>query len=130
MLIIDIIGLVFTVLLVGPQYLHYIVAAVVVGEAGRLLMLLYVGAQLETMVAGGVFDSITAHGAVGIRLLLIYFGGVLFNYFIGMACGGIEQEKLINVLNPFALVKQPFAVINIRLAILSGIYNGWQYLVR
>jgi len=130
MVAIDIIGLILTVLLMGPRYAHYILAAVVIGEVGRILMTLYVNAQLDALVAGGIMNGITFHGATGISLLLIYFGGVIFNYFIGMACGGIEREKLTHVLNPFAVVKQPFAVVNIRLAILSGIYNGWQYLAR
>lgn len=131
MLALDIIGLMITILLIGIRYTPYVLAAVVIGETGGILASLYLNAQLDTVVAGGIFSRIAFQG-VNARLpvFFIYFGGPLINYFVGMACGGLEKEKLAGLINPFASLKHPFAVMNIRLAILSAAYNGWQYLSR
>jgi hypothetical protein len=131
MLAFDIIGLIFTVLLVGPRYGLYVLSAVVIGEIGQILMTLYMNAQIDAVVTGGIFGGATFHGIQGgVPVLLIYFSGAIFNYFVGTAFGGIELEKFNNIVNPFANVKKPFAVVNIRLAIWSGLYSGWQYFFR
>lgn len=131
MLALDIIGLIMTILLVGLRYTHYVLGAVLIGEAGRIFASLYVNAQLDTLVAGGIFSRVDIQGVnAKLSLLFIYFGGSLVNYFVGMAFGGLEKEKFAYLLNPFASVRHPFAVMNIRLAILSAAYNGWQYLSR
>jgi hypothetical protein len=129
MLAFDIIGLIFTVMLVGPRYGHYVLSAVVIGEIGRILTTLYMNAQIDTVVTGGIFGGTTFHGIQGgMPMVLIYFSGAVFNYFVGTAFGGMEREKFANLFNPFAVVRNPFAVVNIRLAIWSGLYSGWHYL--
>lgn len=129
MLALDIIGLMITILLVGPRYVHYVLIAASMGEFGRIIVSLYVNAQLDAVVAGGIFSAMDIHGVNGkLPILLIYFAGSLVNYFVGMACGGLEKEKLACLFNPFAVVQNPFSIMNIRLAVLSAAYNSWQYL--
>lgn len=131
MLALDIIGLVITILLVGPRYAHYVLIAAGIGELGRIMALLYVNARLDAVVAGGIFSGIDMQGVnAKLPILFVYFSGPLVNYFVGMAFGGLEKEKFVSLYNPFAVVRQPFAITNIRLAILSAVYNGWQYLSR
>ncbi|HWR54949.1 MAG TPA: hypothetical protein VN462_00455 [Negativicutes bacterium] len=131
MLTLDVIGLIISVFLIGLRYAHYACIAVVIGALGSIMMSLFVNAQVDTVVAAGVFSRMNIQGVnAGLPLFMIYFGGPLVNYFIGMACGGPEKGKLARIVNPFAKVRYPFAVTNIRLAILSMLYNGWQYFFR
>lgn len=131
MLILDVVGMIVSTFMVGLRYAHYVWAAAIIGAVGSVLASLFVNAQVDMVVAAGVFSRITVHGVnAGLPQFAQYFGGPLVNYFVGMACGGLEKEKFWGKLNPFARVSQPFAVINIRLAVLSVIYNAWQYLLR
>lgn len=131
MLTLDVIGLIISVFLVGLRYAHYACIAVVIGELGSIMMSLFVNARVDTVVAAGVFSRMNVQGVnAGLPLFIIYFGGPLVNYFVGMAFGGLAKGQFAKIVNPFAKVRHPFAVTNLRLATLSMLYNGWQYLSR
>jgi hypothetical protein len=120
-----------TFILVGLRYTPYVLLAAAIGEVGRISASLYVNAQLDGVVAGGIFSRIAFQGVnAKLPVFFIYFGGPLVNYFVGMACGGLEKEKITGLVNPFASLRHPFAVMNIRLALLSAAYNAWQFLAR
>lgn len=131
MLTLDVIGLIISVFLIGLRYAHYACIALVIGELGSIMMSLFVNVQVNTVVAAGIFSRMNVQGVnAGLPLFAIYFGGPLVNYFVGMAFSGPEKGHLARILNPFAKVRHPFAVTNIRLAALSILYSGWQYLSR
>lgn len=126
MLAIDIIGLLFTGCLIGLRYPHYVLCAAVVHELGRLMMTLFLHGNPESVVAAGAFSTIVASNVKGgTEQLLIAFSGPLANYIMSSTSGGIENERTKTVLNPCAAVKNPFTVVNLRLAIISFLVSIW-----
>ncbi|MDD4601828.1 hypothetical protein SDC9_05854 [bioreactor metagenome] len=127
MLTIDFIGLFVTILAIGIRYPHYVVIAVFVHEIGRLLMSFMVNGQLNIISATGAF------GTSGINeydwaSVLILLSGPLANYIFCAVTGGVYQEKVANIAIPSAKLMNPFAVINLRLAVVSIIVSLWSFL--
>lgn len=129
MLTVDIIGVIMTVLLVGLRYPLYVIIAGVIGDMGRLLMILCLHGHIQTIVEAGAF-GVAHSGDVksGIPALLVMFSGSMTNYLVSVATGGFGIEKNRKLMRPTARVQRPFAVINMRLAILSLAVNLWQLL--
>lgn len=125
MLTIDIIGLSLSVLLIGIRYPHYVIAAALLHDAGMILMTLFFNGQLDTVVTAGAFSSITVSSLDGVRTAAIAFSGPLVNYALSALIGGIEFEKSANILNTFAKLRHPMAIINLRLAISSFLVTLW-----
>ena len=127
MLMIDLVGIIFTICLVGLRYPHYVLCAVVIHDLGRVLMTLFLHGHLETIVAAGAFGATVVTGVKsGVPALLILFGGAIANYAASATAGGIEYERTRHILNPLARIKHPFAVINLRLAMVSLVVTLWQ----
>ena len=59
---------------------------------------------------------------------LMALSGPLANYIFGAAAGGIYQEQPGYLIRTGARLNNPFAIINLRLAILSGLAGLWQFL--
>lgn len=120
MIIVDFIGLLLTACLVGIRYPGYVVLAIIVHEAGRIFFALFFQGQIENIVVSGVFSATSVSQLpAGIKLSLVSFGGPLANYVLSSAIGGVEWEKTKDLINPFAILRHPIAVINLRFAITS-----------
>lgn len=127
MLTVDYIGLLITVCLVGLRYPHYVVGAAVIHELGRILAAVFLQGRIDTIIAAGAFGAAAVSGIkAGVPSVAVAFGGPLANYLIGVNCGGAGGEKNAQLLNPGAALKRPFAVINLRLALLSSFFTIWQ----
>lgn len=129
MVAVDFIGLILTICIVGLRYPHYVLAAAFIHEAGRILMALFLHGQIDTLVAAGAFGiaSIGNLGS-GAKLAMVVFAGPLANYIVSSTAGGVEFERTTHLLNPFAILTHPFAVVNLRLALVSCLVNIWQFL--
>jgi len=126
MLTFDIVGLVVTVCLIGLRYPLYVLMASMINGLGQVVMILFLHGHIESVVAAGAFGSTVVSGVKsGGPTMLIIFAGTLSNYIVSAAAGGIEYEKNRHVLNPLSPVKHPFAVVNLRLALLTFLINLW-----
>lgn len=127
MLNIDLLGLLFTVLLIGPRYGHYVILASALAEAGRVGMTLFLHAHVIGLDWAGLFGGLRVHDVrSSSQTALILFSGPLVNYIISACNGGISRDGLRQVLNPFAPLTLPFAVINFRLAVIAGLCGLFQ----
>lgn len=124
MLTIDIVGLLLTIIFIGLRYPHYVVFAAVIHELGRIIMVLFLHGNIESVVAAGIFGSTVANNfKEGSMYWLVIFNGPLANYIVSATAGGIEFEKTAHLINPFKKLAYPFAVINLRFAIISLLIN-------
>lgn len=120
MITIDFIGLILTGCIVGMRYPQYVAMAILAHESGRVAMALFFQGQIDNIVVSGVFSATSvSHISQGFKMMLITFGGPLANYMICSLVGGVEWEKTKDLLNPFSLLRHPFAVINLRFAAVS-----------
>ena len=129
MVAIDFIGLTLTIFLAGLRYPHYVISAVCVQELGRFLMIIFLHGHIESIIAAGAFGAMTVTNYnSGVISLLIIFSGPLANFIVSSTAGGVEFEKTTHLLNPVARLKYPFAVVNLRLALISVLVNVWQFI--
>lgn len=130
MLGIDLIGLLATILLIGMRYPHYVLLAACIHECGCILVAIFLHGQIEYILAAGAFSTmaISNHHS-GIIGILILFSGSIANYLISFIGGGIGFEPTANLVNPLAYLKLPFAVINLRLCILSCLIQLWKIFI-
>jgi hypothetical protein len=127
MLTLDIVGLVVTVCLIGLRYPLHVLGASLINGLGQVLMILFLHGHIESVVAAGAFGSTVVSGVKsGAPALLVIFAGSLSNYIVSSAAGGIEYEKTRHILNPLSPAKFPFAVVNLRLALLTFLLQLWQ----
>lgn len=125
----DIVGVLVTVGIIGLRYPVQVIAASLINGFGQILMIFLLHGHIETIVAAGAFGNTVVSGVKsGAPAMLIVFAGALSNFIVSSAAGGIEYEKTHDVLNPLAVVKHPFAVVNMRLALLSFLINLWKVL--
>jgi len=131
MLTIDFIGLLFTACVTGLRYPHLVLIATIIHELGRICMVLFLGGQLEGVLAAGAFGA-TVAGELDNALQrgLVLFSGPLANYIASSVRHGVAAERTRNLFNPFLLVKHPFAVVNLRFAVVSVIINFWHFFCR
>jgi hypothetical protein len=129
MLTVDFAGLLLTIGIIGLRYPHYVLGAALIHDLGRLLMALLFQGRIETIIAAGAFGTAAVSGvkAAG-GAFLIALGGPLANYLVGANLGGAAWEKTSCLLHPGAALKRPFAVINLRLALLSALVTIWQHI--
>ena len=128
MLIVDLVGLIVTICLIGFRYPAYVICAAILSDLGRILMILFFHGRIESIVAAGAFGTTFAAGPLSAPSYIIIFSGCMANFLISMAAGGLEYEKTRAILNPLAKVRHPFAVINLRLSLLSLMTGFWQIL--
>lgn len=131
MLTIDFIGLLFTACLTGIRYPHYVLLATLIHELGRICMTMFLHGSIEAVVAAGAFGS-TFFSKLdnSVQGVLIIFSGPLANYIACSVAQGVATERTGNLINPFLGVRHPFAVVNLRFAILSVIFNIWHFVGR
>lgn len=126
MLSVDLIGLMFTIGLVGPRYPLHVLAAAAIHDLGRILVILFFHGRIEAIVAAGAFGTAVTSGLKGYPAIVAAFGGPLVSYLVSTGAGGVAWEKTANLVSPAAQVRYPFAVVNFRLAVLSTIASIWQ----
>lgn len=126
MLSVDLIGMLFTVCLVGPRYPLHVLAAAVIQDAGRILVILFFHGRIETVIAAGAFGTAVAGGLKGYSALVAAFAGPLVSYLVSAGAGGVEWEKTADLISPAARLRYPFAVVNFRLAIIAALVSVWQ----
>lgn len=124
MLMIDIIGLLVTILLIGFRYPHYVIFAAAIHEFSRIIMVLFLHGTIDSVVAAGIFGSTVVHNFKESSLnWLVIFSGPLANYIVSSTAGGIEFESTAHLINPLKKLTYPFAVVNLRFAIISLLVN-------
>ena len=127
MLGIDLIGLLATICLVGVRYPHYVLLATCIHELGSIFVAVFLHGQIDYIVAAGAFGTMAVSNYnSSIIGILILFSGSLANYIISSILGGIGFESTANLINPWARLKFPFAVINFRLCIISCLVLIWK----
>lgn len=129
MLSVDLVGLILTVCLTGLRYPHWVLGAAVVHDLGSLLVALLFQGRVDAIIAAGAFGTTAVSGVkAGVPAVAVALGGPLANYLVGASFGGATWEKTSSLLHPGAVLKQPFAVVNLRLAILSALVALWQFI--
>lgn len=127
MLIIDLVGVVTTIFLIGIRYPHYVLLAVSLHELGEILITVFLHGQISTIVASGAFSTISVSNYNASNLgAVLAFSGSLTNYVVSSLAGGIAFEPTSRLLNPISSLKSPFAVINFRLCILACFISIWK----
>jgi hypothetical protein len=130
MVVIDLIGLVATIALIGIRYPHYVLLAACLHELGEILITVFLHGQIDTIVAAGAFGTIVVSNYNATILgVLIVFSGSLTNYIASSLAGGIAFEPTSHLLNPISSLKAPFAVVNFRLCILAGFISIWKIFI-
>lgn len=130
MVVIDLIGLVATISLIGIRYPHYVLLAACLHELGEVLITIFLHGQIDTIVAAGAFGTIVVNNLHATILgIVIVFSGSLVNYIASSMAGGIAFEPTSHLLNPMSSLKAPFAVINFRLCILASFISIWKIFI-
>ena len=124
MITVDLIGILLTLCIVGARYPVHLVFAILIHEAGRVALALFFQGHIDTILVSGVFSAtdvsqLSAEFTIG----LVAFGGPMANYVLSLTIGGVEWEKTKDLLNPFSLLRHPFAVINLRFAAVSFVIS-------
>jgi len=129
MLMVDIVGIIVTVCLVGLRYPLYVLCAMVINDLGRVLTTLFLHGKIQSIIAAGAFGSTTSAGIhSGAMTVFVIFSGAIANYIVSATAGGVAYEKTANILNPLSPVKHPFAIVNLRLALLTFLINMWHFI--
>ncbi|MEG6585668.1 hypothetical protein [Dendrosporobacter sp. 1207_IL3150] len=123
MVSIDFIGLIITTIAISLRYPHYGIAAMVIHEFGRIAMAVFLQSDVQMLTAAGVFSSATVTATSVVTTLLISFSGPLANFIIGSITGGVGLEQTRKVFDPRSRLNNPFAVVNLRLALFSCLFN-------
>ncbi|HWR09250.1 MAG TPA: hypothetical protein VN379_20515 [Sporomusa sp.] len=102
-------------------------AAALANTAGQVLMAIFLAGNIEKIVTAGAFSSASVTNLSELKSLLFAFSGPLTNFIISKAAGGIEFVSTAHLVNPAAVVKHPFAVTNLRFAVISLILSICQF---
>lgn len=127
MVSIDLIGLVVTLGITGLRYPFYALAAAAIHEFGRLAMAVFLNSRVETVMTAGAFSTTTVVNADLLTGALIAFSGALANFIICATSGGIAAERTRHIIDPRLKLRNPFAVVNLRLALFSCLFNIGQF---
>ncbi|MEN6412532.1 MAG: hypothetical protein ABFC84_07190 [Veillonellales bacterium] len=128
MVTIDVVGLLLTICLTGLRYPHFVMIAALIQEAGEVLMTIFMHGQINSLVAAGAFGMAAVMSPDGVMIgQLIVLGGTLANFIVSSISGGVELEKAKDVLNPLSVLQYPFAVVNLRVAVISFTVNAWYF---
>jgi hypothetical protein len=127
MLTVDYVGLLVTIGLIGLRYPHCVLGAAVVHDLGRIFTAFFLQSRIESIVAAGAFGATAVSGTKsGGAALMVALGGPLANYLVSANLGGAVWERNSRLFHPGAVLKKPFAVVNLRLALLSTLVTIWQ----
>ncbi|MDF2570743.1 hypothetical protein [Sporomusa sp.] len=127
MMAVDIVGLIISIIVIGIRYPHFALAAALANTAGQVLMAIFLAGNIEKIVTAGAFSSASVTNLSELKSLLFAFSGPLTNFIISKAAGGIEFVSTAHLVNPAAVVKHPFAVTNLRFAVISLILSICQF---
>lgn len=128
MVTIDIIGMIISIVFIGARYPHIALIAVLIHEAGKFLMAVFVRQQINLIMAAGAFGTASFVNDSNWCSVLVLFSGALANFILASMIGGIEYERTVNLFNPLASLRSPWAVVNLRLALLSFVITIWNFL--
>jgi len=110
-------GIIVTVALVGPVHAGWTLLAIVLQEAGRLVLATGFGGEISEMWVGGFFSLAEAAGA---RPLMVAMAGPLWSLALAACLGGLGgTAKARLLLNPATRHKRPLGVALLKLAIGS-----------
>lgn len=129
MLQLDLIGLVLTIFVLGPQNILYTVLAILVHELGKIIALTFLTPQVETVVTGGILNTTIFKTAEPVLVsLVVTLAGPFFCLFMGLMFLGVNfksfsPKQLGKLFNPFIRLERPWAAINLRLAFLSALIS-------
>ena len=123
MMAVDFIGILITAVIVGVRYPHYVLAATIWQQVGQSVMALFLHGKIESVLSAGAFSVMKVSQLNSYSSMLVLFSGAIANYILASAVGGVNQEASSALLNPFSRLKFPFAVINLRLALLTLVVN-------
>lgn len=127
MVIVDFFGLLLTVIVVGLRYPHYVLIAALLHEVGRIIIALSLHGHIDSISAAGIFGSAQMSNLGGKLVnIMVLLSGAATNYFISSLSGKIGYEPTVSLFNPVSRLKYPFAVINLRLAVLSLFTTLWK----
>lgn len=129
MLAIDVIGIIFTILITGIRYPHYVILAVIIHHFAQLFTVFLLHGTLNGVIAAGAFNSvIVSELSHKYYKLIILFSGSITSYLVSTIIGGVEFEPTSLLICPWAKLRYPFAVINLRLAVISFLLVICSYL--
>ncbi|MPN01090.1 hypothetical protein SDC9_148293 [bioreactor metagenome] len=116
-----------TISVISFRYPFYGFAAIFVHEFGRLTMTLLLHTQIQSVTTAGAFSTtIVDHSSV-LAIMLIAFAGPLANFIVCSTSGGISFERTPHIIDPRSKLHNPFAIINLRLAVFSCLFNIGQF---
>lgn len=118
MFVIDAIGVLVTICVVGIRYPHYVLVACFINQLGQMVAALFLHLHIEGVLASGVFTNMQVTGATATLILWLALSGAFLNYAAGAAVTGFEFEPTAHLIRPFARLRSPFAVINLRFAVV------------
>ncbi|MPM36981.1 hypothetical protein SDC9_83585 [bioreactor metagenome] len=92
-------------------------------------MALVTNGQIDFIMSAGAFSSATVNNQSDWSLAaLIILSGPLANYIFCASSGGIDQENFSSIANPAAKLTNPFAVVNLRFAVISVLTSLWNFM--
>lgn len=128
MIVIDYIGLIVTVVLIGVRYPLQALGALIIHEVGRIGAICFVQKPINLLLIGGAFGEMSFREPLSWGYVLIAAAaGPLLNYLVGSLAGGIVWERLSALINSAAQLRQPTGVIQIRLAAISLLFSLQHY---
>ena len=128
MIFLDVLGFITSICLAGIRYPQLVILAGCINTAGILLTGAVFHEQINYVIAAGAFSvGVFSKENTGFLNHLLSFSGVFANYIIMSIGHGIEKESTLHLLNPVAQLHAPLSVINMRVAIISFVFNLWNF---
>lgn len=118
MYVIDAIGFIVSIGLIGLRYPHQVILACLINQLGQIITALLFHLPIAGILASGVFTQVQVDGTGQVAVLFFSLGGIFLNYAASTLATGYEYEPSSHLLHPFAALKYPFAVINFRFALI------------
>ncbi|MEW6724336.1 MAG: hypothetical protein AB1331_05370 [Bacillota bacterium] len=124
MIEIDVAGILFTALILGPMLLPELLAAMIVLEVGRLFGGLVFGTAATAMTMGGAFGHL---GGVDTVSPLAELTGPVLCFVLGqVVVTWRATPDYRRLLEPWTRPSRPFGAALLRLAILAGLVAAWR----
>jgi len=116
MIELDLIGLLLTVLAVGPRQAHLVVLASLLQEILRVLAALALHREVLLVMAGGAFGATEAEG------LPPYVLGLAGPVLLALLAMNLirRRERVLDSLTPWRESRFPFAAAALRVAVLTA----------
>lgn len=119
---VDLVGLLVSICLLGIRYPHYVILAALINFFGFCLGAFLLPDGLETIIVSGIFS--TAEKETAFTTKTVLFAVALFaNYAAARLSGLPALKNAASFCSPFAVLDNPFSVINLRFAAAFLLYN-------